>query len=149
MDDGTVHDTHLIEQILEEREMIQDTKDELFITHFLSSAFINSSNSTNSPVEVREPANKVISEGNVFFTNVSCIYLSNEASKSAEPGFLVDIGAPRSVVGKKSLTRILALRGAKTQPERRTSNSRFRFADETFSSVGVVVLYLKNLPGLI
>ena len=69
-------------------------------------------------------------------------------SKNHRPlGFCVDIGAPRSVIGKKELNRILNALGVRKISRKRSAN-RFRFADTNINSLGQVVLPLDTPAGV-
>ena len=72
--------------------------------------------------------------------------LSKQAAKGSRPGFCVDIGAPRSVVGLKEARRIYGCTGRRFQP--RPSNRKFCFADSVFESLGTVMIPLETPPGI-
>ena len=66
------------------------------------------------------------------------------------PGFCVDIGAPKSVVGNSQLNNILQYIGQKSIPRMRSTNS-FRFGDVTVHSLGMVEIALAtplNIPNI-
>lgn len=71
--------------------------------------------------------------------------LASELKQSLAFGFCVDIGAPRSVVGPKTLNCILTANGT-YQRRILPSSDRFRFADATYDSLGTVVAPLFTLP---
>ena len=56
-------------------------------------------------------------------------------------GFCVDIGAPRSVIGREQLDYIVRERNHKIIP-RSHSGNRFRFDDVIVQSIGIVELFL-------
>ena len=62
-------------------------------------------------------------------------------------GFCIDIGAPKSVISRKELSRILRAHAFRF-PKLRSSNRRFRFADETFRSLGQTAIPLATPPGM-
>ena len=62
-------------------------------------------------------------------------------------GFCVDIGAPKSVIGREELERTVRRKGLQ-RPKLTVSQRRFRFADTMFKSVGKVKLYLATPPGV-
>ena len=66
---------------------------------------------------------------------------------SSIPGFCVDTGAPVSVVGLQELRCIFRRAGAKPKPLRK-SFKRFRFADSTFQSLGLIDLPLATPNGI-
>ena len=63
------------------------------------------------------------------------------------PAFCVDIGAPKSIFGRKELNRIFVSQGISLKPLLGSRN-RFRFADATFKSIGRVKIPLATLPGI-
>jgi len=80
--------------------------------------------------------------------DVSRAYLVKEAKRFTKPGFLVDIGAPKSVIGKKALNRIFSASKTYQLPKLRSSPNSFRFANETFRSIGSLTLYLETPAGV-
>ena len=72
---------------------------------------------------------------------MSNIYFSN-IEKDRFPGFCVDIGAPRLVIGSRSLDIFFKILNTKTIL-RITSGNSFRSGDVTFPSLGMVKLWLK------
>ena len=60
------------------------------------------------------------------------------------PGFCIDTGASLSVIGIKELHRVWS-RMKRRLPELKKSNSRFRFADASFKSLGRAKLPLQTL----
>ena len=56
--------------------------------------------------------------------------------------FCVDIGAPRSVIGTKTLNKILNKLSHRSMPKIPSGNS-FRFGDMTVPSMGILELWLK------
>ena len=72
---------------------------------------------------------------------------SNFSSSADEKpnGFCVDIGAPRSVVGKSQLNNILQYIGQPSIPLLRSANS-YRFGDVTVRSIGLVEIALATPP---
>ena len=82
-------------------------------------------------------------------TNVNCIEIcstsfSKQTGKGDRPGFCVDIGAPRSVIGLKEARRSYGRTGRRLHP--RPSNRKFRFADSVFESLGTVMVPLETPP---
>ena len=80
---------------------------------------------------------------------LSRAYLVRESHRQFHSSFLVDIGASRSVVALKKLNRIFKAQGrrfSKLTP----SASRYKFAEESFESLGRTKLLLEttwvNLP---
>ena len=67
--------------------------------------------------------------------------------KTRPSGFCVDTGAPRSVIGLKSLKRILCKQGVRF-PKLELSRNRFRFADSIFESLGKICIPLRTPPGV-
>lgn len=62
-------------------------------------------------------------------------------------GFCADTGAPRSVIGLKEFNRIrnkLGLRNIRVKP----SQHGFKFPNDTYSSLGSIILPLYTLPGV-
>ena len=72
--------------------------------------------------------------------------LRKEYRSSHPLGFCVDIGAPKSVAGKREINRLLATLGNHHRQIRPSSN-RFRFGDETFESLGKISLPLATPRG--
>ena len=66
---------------------------------------------------------------------------SQEPQVAKLPGFCVDIGAPRSVVGQSQLNNILQYLGQPSIPLMRSNNSH-RFGDVTVRSIGLVEIVL-------
>eukprot|EP00171_Calliarthron_tuberculosum_P023610 IDg23610t1 len=95
-------------------------------------------------------ASGVNGTGPGFQVDCSSIFttdLRREYRASRPVGFCVDIGAPKSVAGKKELHRILSamkMRDYRLKP----SQNKFRFGDDTFSSLGVVTLPLPTPNGV-
>jgi len=73
---------------------------------------------------------------------------SDRAKSFFKPGFLVDIGAPKSVIGKKALNRVFSASKTYQLPKLRYSPHSFRFANETFHSIGSLTLYLETPAGV-
>jgi len=76
-------------------------------------------------------------------SDFSRIHLANHPDPSQLPGFCVDLGAPRSVIGKRQLDTILRKMDRQTIP-RMPSTSSFRFGDTVVKSLGMVELALKT-----
>ena len=71
----------------------------------------------------------------------SHILPSQPKSSPSAPGFCVDIGAPKSVIGLPTLNRILRYTGKRAIPTLTSTNS-YRFGDVTVQSQGLVELVL-------
>ena len=80
-------------------------------------------------------------------TKIHVTKLAAERESDRPLGFCVDIGAPKSVIGRKELARILRAQGLPF-PTLRRSYRRFRFADTTFKSLGQVSISLATPPGI-
>lgn len=76
------------------------------------------------------------------------VHLPTEYRKQLNPVFFVDIGGLKPVVGKKSLNRILTESGEFRPPQLRKSENRFRFGDQSFSSVGKVTVRSETPTGI-
>lgn len=63
-----------------------------------------------------------------------------------KPAFLVDIGAPKTVSGKNAVNKLLFYFGFYKFRKLRPSSKRFRFANESFKSLGSIMVYL-DTPG--
>ena len=72
--------------------------------------------------------------------------LSKRTSKGGRPGFCVDIGAPRSVVGLKEARRLYNRIGRRLRLT--PSNRTFRFADSEHESLGTIIIPLETPPGI-
>jgi len=95
------------------------------------------------------PKNKGhIADRREFTVDASRAYLIKEAKRFSKPGFLVDIGAPKSVIGKKALNRVFSSSKTYQLPRLRSSPHSFRFANETFSSIGSLTLYIETPTGV-
>lgn len=82
----------------------------------------------------------------IHMFNIHAGNLASESRVRRPVGFCCDIGAPKSVVGRKELNRILNAIG---MHERKIfpSRNRFRFADAVYESSGRVMLPLFTPPG--
>ena len=103
----------------------------------------------NSPPSHRRARFRYKHSGNS--TKVSCAEicttsLSKQAAKGSRPGFCVDIGVPRSVIGLKEARRIYGRTGFRRQP--RLSNRKLCFADSVFESLGTVMIPLETQPAI-
>ena len=76
----------------------------------------------------------------------STIDLKSIKRTSNHPAFCVDIGAPRSVIGKKELMRIMRHYNKQSIPVMRSRNA-FRFGDSVAKSRGIVELFLDTPNG--
>jgi len=139
--------THLVEQAIDELDAVlseepsHESEDWSFATHFLSGAF--STPVVDSPIAFTPSTGTHVSdrrESTEFTLDVSRAYLVKEAKRFSKPGFLVDIGAPKSVIGKKALNRVFSSSKAYQLPKLRSSPHSFRFAKETFPSIGSMTL---------
>ncbi len=63
------------------------------------------------------------------------------------PGVCVDIGAPRFVIGREELNRILPQVGRHSIPKSK-SKGRYRFPDAVYSSLGTVELPIATPNGI-
>lgn len=75
--------------------------------------------------------------------NSSHIYITCIVQKGSSFGFCVDIGAPRSVIGRTKLNKLLRRLGVK-RITRLSSNNSFRFGDVTVCSQGMIEIELKT-----
>ena len=152
------HDTHIIEDSINDIETILDTEltdpEKEYaesVTHYIQASYTRKSPSSQFSIA---PSIKISSdkanavERREYVTDASRTYLSTEARKYNRPGFLVDIGAPKSVVGKKALNRLFASVDVYHKPPLRTSHNFFRFGDESFPSIGMITLYLDTPHGV-
>ena len=90
----------------------------------------------NSTVEVHMSDVRAASHSTEFRNNPSQKAL----------GFCVDVGAPRSVIGRKELARMYIAHGIHNR-HIHPPNNRFRFTDAAFKSLGKVYIPLKTPPG--
>eukprot|EP00171_Calliarthron_tuberculosum_P004337 IDg4337t1 len=74
-------------------------------------------------------------------SEIRTTYLVKEASTARPLSFMADIGAPRSVIGKRELRRSLSPLEEKDN-SLRPSRNRFRFVDGSFSYLGRIRLHL-------
>ena len=93
-----------------------------------------------------EPRNSAVEVDrlDVHAASLSTEYRSKTSQTSL--GFCVDIGAPRSVIGRKELTRMYNAHGIHNR-HTHPSNNRSRFADAIFESLGKIHIPLKTPPG--
>lgn len=82
----------------------------------------------------------MIAENPVY--DFSHIHFSKHLDAPKWSGFCVDIGAPRSVVGRSYLSIVLQLIGEKSIP-RMSSANYFRFGDTTVKSLGMIEIDLR------
>lgn len=73
--------------------------------------------------------------------------LTVESGKFRPVRFCVDIGAPKSVIGRKELNRVVNAIGMRPKKPRYSSN-RFRFADAEYESLGKASIPLLTPPGI-
>lgn len=71
--------------------------------------------------------------------------LSSEVKQSRPIEFYVDSGAPRFVVGRKTLNRMFTANGAH-QRRIMPSRNRFQFADAIYDSLGIIFVPLLTPP---
>ena len=82
----------------------------------------------------------------IDFSNIYAADLRREYQSKRTLGFCVDIGAPKSVAGKREINRLLAALGTHHRKIRASGNS-FRFGDENFESLGQISLPLPTPNG--
>ena len=80
-------------------------------------------------------------------TQVHASKLALEQRKNRPLVFCVDIGAPKSVVGRQEFEGIFRRHGLPI-PRLLPSYTRFRFADTTFKSLGNLAIPLATPPGI-
>jgi len=95
----------------------------------------------------RKYAGKNPNEKEVYQFDEVKTYLSKSSAATRLRGFLVDIGAPCSVVGRKELNRILTEMG-KHHRDIRPSSRSFRFGDVSCKSRGTILLMMETPTGI-
>ena len=131
-----------------------DETDAEFVTNFISNSFSSRIVGPScSSIEKYTPngndkAVKNDGKWREYKFEVTKTYLTKEAHQSKVPGFLVDIGAPKSVIGKKKLKYLSCTAGTNHVSLLRKSYNRFRFANETFDSIGMLTLFLDTPTGI-
>lgn len=76
--------------------------------------------------------------------SITPTHTRDELLKNGRPiGFCIDIGTPRSVIGKQELSRLLHYLGGRGRKLRPSMNS-FRFVDTVYESLGTTVFPLRT-----
>ena len=83
----------------------------------------------------------------IFSIDIHSSQLAREAKTRIPLGFCVGIGAPKSLIGRKELNRVMTRMG-KYKRKIVPSTNRFRFGDVTFESRGKVSLPMKTSTGV-
>ena len=90
-------------------------------------------------------------EQKVIHVNATHIHHSRIRTNGAAiyPGFCIDIGAPKSVIGRKELGKIFLQQKIRVPNIQKSEvTHRFRFADKLFDSLGKVSLFLSTPKGI-
>ena len=102
-----------------------------------------------SPVATRhtEGSKRKDDPSEIFMANIHHRLVGRNQSQKPPRGFVCDIGAPKSVVGRKTLNRILNENGVYKR-HIRPSQNRFRFANSVFESRGKITIPLRTPLGI-
>ena len=115
-----------------------EVQEQSILQHQIENGFRLQENKSNYMVTAETTTN-IFDSSNIHFVD--------PARLNSYPGFCVDIGAPRSVVGRDQLNTFLRSPG-KRQIPRISSSSSFRFGDVTVKSLGMVELELSTPDGI-
>lgn len=107
----------------------------------------NKLHSNHRSTKTKEKEYEDVRATHIHVTKLKKECKNDRLKKSSNPRFLVDIGSPRSCIGKRELNCIFTDM-EKRVPTLSHSQRRFLFADTAFPSLGKVFLYLSTSMGI-